>query len=155
MILERDLYELMERYFEKTVISLQNQDLSELSRQMGAFFLIEKAYNNLATEEELKELYELNGNNASSIHYFSDVIDDFFYLYEQHTKVETIFHPLPRINIALPDSWESDLKTSLDELQKKEYLKVVKSYNWSDYDLELQPKLTIHQKVPYSVICHS
>jgi hypothetical protein len=148
VILDRDIYKLIDRYFEETILSLQDQNLSELSRQMAAFFLIEKAYKYLTTEEELNELFEINGNHASSLHYFSDVIDDFYGLYQQHTKVEKIFHPMPRPN----DSWKSDLKTSLDELENKGYLKIIKSYDWSDYDLELQPKLTIYQKVPYSVI---
>jgi hypothetical protein len=50
VILEGDIDELIDQYFEETVLSLQDQDLSELSRQMAAFFLIEKAYKYLATE---------------------------------------------------------------------------------------------------------
>lgn len=148
MILERDLYKLIDLYFEETIFSLQDRDLSELSRQMAAFFLIEKAYKYLATQEEINELFEINGNYASSLHYFFDVIDDFYGLYQRNAKVEKIFHPMP----SLTNSWKSDLKTSLDELENKGYLKIIKSYDWSDYDLELQSKLTIYQKVPYSVI---
>jgi hypothetical protein len=140
--------ELMDHYFEEMVLSLQDQDLSELSRQMAAFFLIEKAYKYLATEEEMNEMFEIKGNHASSIHYFFDVLDGFYSVYERFTKVQKIFNPLPRHT----DSWKSDLKTSLDELENKGYLKIIKSYDWSDYDLELQPKLSIYQKVPYSAI---
>lgn len=148
MILQRDLYELIDQYFEETVLSLQDQDLSELSRQMAAFFLIEEAYKYLATQEEINELFEIKGNHASSIHYFFDVIDDFYSVYQRYTKVEKIFHPMPRRT----HSWKRNLKTSLDELENKGYLKITKSYGWSDYDLELKPKLTAHQKIPFSII---
>jgi hypothetical protein len=86
--LERDFFKLIDFYFEETVIALQKEDLSELTRYMGAFFLIEEAYKYLATEEEMNELFEINGNHASSIHYFFDVITEVYPSFQPETRFE-------------------------------------------------------------------
>lgn len=147
-VLSTDFYELFYKYFEKTVLAISDKSISPLTRQMAAYFLIEDAFFKLANEEQLAEWFQFDPNKASSIHYFVDLLDEFYVYYENEVEDLKISDP----GIRRMDDWESEIKASLYQLQSEKYLKIVKSYNWSDYDIELTRKLKQYQKVPYSVV---
>lgn len=148
MKLEQDFYDLFYRYFETTVLSIEDAQLSGIARQMAAFFLIEKAFKNIADLETIQNTYLSKDRFSSSIHWFRDVVDDFYSFYERKAEIEKIFNPFKFTS----ESWENDLIDSLKELADLGYLSIQKKYNWHEYDLELAQKLTTHQKIPYSVV---
>ena len=144
-----DIYDLYFQNCEQIALSIEDDKLSDLSKLMAAFFLIEKVYLKTGNREEIEELYSYFPNRASCIHWFSDMLDEFFRIRERENADTKITDPF--LNLRNQKEWKLKLRKALRELQKNNYLKITKSYNWHEHELKLQPKLLIYQ-IPYSVL---